>query len=78
MPGFCCYNCCRPQKKVIEKRLNAMYQELDIVRFIKSQKQVRLALKTIFTRLEYILLLNQKVFVINHDSDESDASDAKS
>ena len=58
VPPFICYGCCRPQKKVIDIRLERMYQELDIVRFIKQQKQVRLAMKTIFTRLQYYLLLN--------------------
>ena len=50
-----------------------MTEELDVVRFIRLQKQSRFAVKTIFSRIQLWLLQNQKMFVINQDSDSSDA-----
>ena len=50
-----------------------MTEELDVVRFIRLQKQSRFAVKTIFSRIQLWLLQNQKMFVINHGSDTSDA-----
>ena len=51
-----------------------MTDELDIVRYIRLQKQSRFAVKTIFSRLQLWLLQNQKIFVINKSSDSSDAN----
>ena len=50
-----------------------MTEELDVVRFIRLQKQSRFAVKTIFSRIQLWLLQNQKMFVINEGSDFSDA-----
>ena len=74
MPQKCCW-CMRPkkQREIIKKRLSRMTEELDVVRFIRLQKQARFAVKTIFSRLQLWLLQNQKMFVINPDTDSSDA-----
>ena len=50
-----------------------MTEELDVVRFIRLQKQSRFAVKTIFSRIQLWLLQNQKMFVVNQGSDSSDA-----
>ena len=50
-----------------------MTDELEIFRFIRLQKQARFAVKTIFSRFQLWLLQNQKMFVINPDTDSSDA-----
>ena len=49
-----------------------MTDELDIVKFIRLQKESRFAVKTIFSRIQLWLLKNQKMFVIHHGSEESD------
>ena len=54
-----------------------MTEELDVVRFIRLQKQARFAVKTIFSRFQLWLLQNQKMFVINHNP-ETTSSDADS
>ena len=51
MPFVLC-SCFRPkkQKALLKKRLDRMTEELDVVRFIRLQKQARFAVKTIFSR----------------------------
>ena len=51
-----------------------MTEELDIVRFIRLQKQSRFAVRAIFSRIQLWLLSNQKMFVINNGSEESDTA----
>ena len=59
MPFVLC-SCFRPkkQKALLKKRLDRMMEELDVVRFIRLQKQARFAVKTIFSRFQLWLLQN--------------------
>ena len=42
-------------------------KELEVDRFIRTQKKVRVALNVLFTKLERLLIRNQKCFVLNSD-----------
>ena len=46
-------------------------KELDIVNFIREQKITQLALKKLFSKLEYFLLKRQRSFVVDSESSES-------
>ena len=44
-------------------------KELDIERFIKAQKKLRIIIRTLFTKVERILISNNKEFVLTMSSD---------
>ena len=44
-------------------------EELELDEFIRLQKKLRVMLKTMFTRLERFMLVNQRCFVICSSSD---------
>ncbi len=51
-------------------------KELEVDQFIRSQMQLKLALKLLFTKVERVLLRNNKIIVLNSSS--SDADDTSS
>ena len=67
---FCHLIRSRKEKRMLEKGLGRMHLELEVDHFIRTQMQVRIALKTLFTKLERFLLRNQKVFVLNSSSSD--------
>ena len=50
-------------------------KELEVDRFIRTQKQVRLALKTLLTKADRLLLRNNKVFVLDSSEGNGSSSD---
>ena len=72
------FNCLRKRKEksMIDNGLEQALKELDVDKFIRMQKSLNLALKTIFTRLERFLLKNQQAFVLNSESNNQDSSES--
>ena len=50
-------------------------KDLDIEVFLRTQKEMRIAVKTIFTRMERFLIRNNQKFVLNSDSPSESGSD---
>ena len=48
----------RREKKMFDKGVDRAMKELEIEHFIRSQKEIRIAIKAIFTRLERFLMQN--------------------
>ena len=72
LPFSYCH-CLRKQreKRMIERGLKRSLQELEIDRFIRAQKKMRIVLKTLFTRIERFLLSNNQSFVIYSSTDDN-------
>ena len=69
----CCY-CLRSikEKRIIDKGIDRTFNELEVDQFIRQQKQMRVAMKVLFTKLELYLLRNHQMFMLNSSSDGSD------
>ena len=53
--------------------MSSIYKELEVDRFLKTMKVLRIALKTLFTKTEQFLLYRNKTFILQSES-ESDLS----
>ena len=64
---FCCCNCLRrrKEKKVLTHGIEQTLKELEVDRFIKTQKQVRVIVSTLFSKVERFLIRNNRAFVLN-------------
>ena len=58
---------------MIEKGMNRIDNELEVDHFIRTQKQVRIAMKALFTKTERFLLRNHHSFVLNSSSSEENS-----
>ena len=70
--GLCilCRN--KKQKRKIEVGLGRVEQELDIIKFLKSQIKIDIAIKALFSKAERYLMKNNCKFVLN--TSESDGA----
>ena len=59
----------RKEKRLAEIGLQRAMKELEVDRFIVSQMRFRIALKTIFTRVEQFLIKNNRSFLLNSQSE---------
>ena len=73
LPKILCILCRnKKQKRKIEAGLGRVEQELDIIKFLKSQMKIDIAIKTLFSKAERYLIKNNRKFVLN--TSESDGS----
>ena len=63
------------ERRLLSKGLDRTWKELEIDRVLRTQMQVRVALKTLFTKAERFLIRNNKAFVLHSDTSSSDSSD---
>ena len=59
----------RKEKRLAETGLQRAVKELEVDRFILSQMKFRIAMKTIFTRVEQFLIQNNRSFLLNKHSE---------
>ena len=55
---------------MIEQGSERMYKGIEIENFLKGQMQLRLAFKTLFTKMERFMIRSNRVFVLNSKSQE--------
>ena len=60
------------EKRMLREGLTRASKELELDEFIKLQKNLRVTLRTLFTKLERFMLVNQRCFVIYSSSDSED------
>ena len=46
-------------KRIVDKGLKRAYNEIEVVRFIKQQRVMKIVLRTLFTDMERFLIRNQ-------------------
>ena len=64
----------RKVKKEKEKGLRRIDKELEIDQFLKQQIKMKIAIKALFSKIERFLIRNNKKFVIQTDSSDSESS----
>ena len=72
----CCNCAClrsKRENRILERGLDRALKELEVDRFIRTQKQVRVLFKTLLTKVERFLLRNNKVFILD-SSERGDSS----
>ena len=71
-----CWDCLRHRKrrrkedKLFNRGIDRVLKELEVDRFVRTQKQVRVAFKVLFTRMERFLIRNNREFVLDFSSDD--------
>ena len=56
------------EKRIIEKSMQIVEKELEVDHFIKTMMQIRIMLKTLFTKTELFLINNNRRFVVHSES----------
>ena len=64
----------RKEKRMLEKAKARTNKQLEIDHVLRTQMQVKVILRTIFTKAERFLLQNNKMFIM-HSESSSDSSD---
>ena len=64
----------RKGKNAKEKGLSRIDKELEIDKFLKNQIKMKVAIKSLFSKVERFLIRNNKRFVIGTDSSDGESS----
>ena len=64
----------RKGKNAKEKGLSRIDKELEINKFLKNQIKMKVAIKSLFSKVERFLIRNNKRFVIGTDSSDGESS----
>ena len=72
LKAFTCFRSHR-EKRIIKEGSRRIEQEFDVKRMLFGLINTRVALKALFTRTEEFLIRNNKLFVINSDSNDENS-----